>query len=281
MTRGVVVMVFTVLVTLGARAEAQQDARAGLGGEFSTRQITIPKNSLALIAGPAQTPLFGQRYGGSSIDGGFAYHRHDTNSLVRSGGDQLWGRVGVAFGLWDNIEAGALFLTFRFTPDFAYSDFPVYITYSWTFDNVDIAARFSFITPAESGNWAIDPGLPVLVRLGHARIDTGVFLPVRFQDSTLVGLTIPARLIFNATPALFFGISSGFVVQNFDGPNKLSVPLGALAGYTLLAGARVFDITGSFDWDNFWLPDAPSGTDAVQPSSFRVLIGATMHNLVM
>jgi hypothetical protein len=267
------------LLAQAASASAQETRPIGLEGKFSTRHITTPQNSLSLILGPGQTPLLGQRYGGFAPDGGFAY-RHDGAGSPGGLQDQAWALAGVAFGLWDNIEAGAMFLSFRLTPDFSYYDFPVFITYSWTFANVDIAARLSFLTPVSSGDFALNPGIPVLVRLGDARIDTGVFVPVLFHDPTTVGLTVPARMLYNVTAKLFLALNTGFTEPNFDARHDLSMPLGALVGYSMLVGARVLDITASFQWDRFLLLDPPSGTGRLDTAFWSVLLGVTMNAMV-
>ena len=262
-------------------AAAQAQERAGLGGIFSSRHLTTPKNSLAIIAGPGQPPLFGQRFGGNSIDGGFAFHRLKLGSDEQTeGSHETWMRAGVAFGLLDNLEMGALFATFRVSPDFKWTDFPVYFTYTWTLDNIDVGARLSFVAPIE-GDWSVNPGVPVLIRLRNARIDTGLFVPIIFEDSTTAGLHLPVRYTQNLTPAVFVGGLSGLTEPDFDTSNDISLMLGALVGYTQVLDARVLDVTASFVWDDLLLFDAAEGIDAVQTGSFRVLLGVTIHSLVM
>ncbi|HXS17574.1 MAG TPA: hypothetical protein VN764_10325, partial [Polyangiaceae bacterium] len=105
-------------------AEAQGvPRRPGLWGSTTSRRMTMPYNSLGLMVGPLQTPLFGQRYGDSSPEAGLAF---ESNHVTDEGTeDQLWLRGGMVFGLTPQLEAGALFLTFRAMPDFAYANFPV------------------------------------------------------------------------------------------------------------------------------------------------------------
>jgi hypothetical protein len=48
-------------------------------------------------------------------------------------------------------------------------------------------------------------------------------------------------------------------------------------GYTVLAGSRLVEFTGSFSWDHFLVPGRPSGASALQPAVFRAAFGASMY----
>lgn len=280
-TRSLLVAACACASLVLAEASAHADERAGLGGIFSERRLTTPKNSLAMIAGPGQSPLFGQRFGANSVDGGFGFHRLEVlGDLGTSETQQTWLRAGVAFGLLDNLEMGALFATFRVSPDFEWTDFPVYFTYSWTFEDIDVGARFSFVAPIE-GDWSVNPGVPVLLRLDNARIDGGLFVPVIFEDSTITGLHVPLRYIRNASPRVFWGVQSGFTEPSFDTANDTSLSLGGLVGYTRVRSGKVLDLTVNLTWDDLLLLDAAEGIDSFQFGAFRLLVGVTIHSLVM
>ncbi len=266
---------------LAPGALADDDRRPGLGGAYTSRSLTVPYNSLAMVVGPGQPQLFGQRYGGRSFDGGIAYRRAAQDGPGLEITEEAWFHGGVVFGLTENLEAGALFLNFRITPDFAYSDFPVYINYAWRFENIDIGARFSFTTPAETSIWSFNPGMPLLIRLGGARIDAGVYVPVDTESPVSVGLNVPVRFTVNATPRLFFGVETGVVEPSFHVKNNMSAQLGALVGYSTVLGSRVADFTTSFAWDDFLILDPAEGVDMVQAEAFRVHLGVTFHQIVM
>ncbi len=252
------------------------ERRPGLWGSVSSRRLTMPLNSLGLIFGPNQTAMFGQRYGDNAPDGGLAFESPTSGAQ-----DQLWIRGGVVFGLSPQLEAGALFLTFRATPDFHYSNFPVYITYSWTFDNVDIGAKLSFMTPVEVKSWSFNPGAPVVIRLKHARIDTGVFLPLLTEENPSIGLNIPLRGTYNLTPRWFVGAETGVYEAAFGTGNGLSSPLGALVGYTTYLGSRIIDFSARFNWNEF-LRYAPSDSeDVVNVGAYQLFAGATFYSKVM
>lgn len=239
----------------------------------------MPYNSLGLIAGPLQTPLFGQRYGARAPEGGLSYEGARTTDEGTE--DQLWLRGGVVFGLSPQLEAGALFLTFRFTPDFAYSNFPVFITYSWTLGRVDIAARFSFLTPVEEKAWSFNPGMPVLVRLDRARIDAGVFLPVLTEDGASLGLNVPVRATFNLSPRWFVGVESGFYEAAFGRGPGASSSLGGSVGYTTFLGPRLIDFAVRFHWDDLIRYTPHDDENAFNAASYQLVAGATFHAQVM
>lgn len=267
---------------LSTHAHADQYRRPGLGGSYTSRQLTTPYNSLTTIAGPAQTPLFSQRYRGYVREGGVGYaHNTPISHDGTTGRDQAWTSLGVAFGLGAHLEAGALFLNLRYTPDFALADFPVFITYGWTFGPLDVGARFSFLTPAESGTWSLNPGVPILLRLGHTRIDSGFILNATFDKPTTLGFNLPLRVTHNITPHIFVGAETGLFDGAFSVKNDTAFSFGALVGYTILLGKRVFDVSTTMTWDNFLTPNTPNGVGAFQLDIYRYQLGISVHQLVM
>lgn len=265
----------SLLAVCTASAESPE-RRPGLWGSVSSRRMTMPLNSLGLILGPGQTPLFGQRYGDNAPDGGVGFE-----SPSASGDDQIWLRGGVVFGLSPQLEAGALFLTFRAAPDFHYSNFPVYITYHWNFDNVDVGAKFSFLTPVEVNAWSFNPGAPVLIRFDKARIDTGLFLPILTNENPSLGINIPLRGTYNLTPRWFIGAESGLYEAAFGSGDGLSSPLGAFVGYTTLVSSRIVDFSARFNWSEFLRYDPTASQESVDVGAFQLFAGATFHSKVM
>jgi hypothetical protein len=278
-------LAFLVLSSVSSVRAEEPYRRPGLGGVWAKRHLTAPMNSLMLLAGPGQNPAFGQRFDTRVIDAGGQYSRFGITgsaTAVTHLETQGWTRFGVAFGLTENWEAGALFLPFQWAPDFDFSNILVYVTRGYRFKRADIGIRFSFQTPEEKV-WTYNPGVPVLLRVSErARIDAGLFMPFvtgRVTDAWF-GLNLPVRGTYNVTPNAFVGLQSGFCEPRFDRSHDSTVPLGALLGYTLLAGSAVIDLTATFTWDNFWLVSAPSGVDSVQVGAYRSVFGVAMHKLV-
>ena len=103
---GVNVLALLLLLALARTARAEEYRRPGLEGQWSQRHLTSPMNSLNILAGPGQPMLLGARFGDQGVvDGGPAY----IHGGARASGGELWLRGGVAFGLTQDWEAGALF----------------------------------------------------------------------------------------------------------------------------------------------------------------------------
>jgi len=273
-----VALACAVLFAAGPTQAQTPDRRPGLWGVYSARRLTMPKNSLGLISGPLQSALFGQRYGSYAPEGGVSYE----GDRARDDGahDELWLRGGVVFGLTPQLEAGALFLSFRFTPDFSYSNFPVFVTYHWSFDRVDLGAKFSFLTPVEEKTWAFNPGLPVSVRFDGARLDTGLYVPILTGDLS-AGLNLPLRITFNLTPRWFMGAESGVYEAAFGQGPGASSNLGGHLGYTTVFGKQLIDFAARFHWDDFLRYDPAAGERAITLGRYQVFLGATFHSKVM
>jgi hypothetical protein len=274
-----------LVIAFAATARAEEEyRRPGLEGAWSRRHLTAPMNSLNVILGPGQPMLLGQRFGNQIPDGGFQYLREPATGVgAATNESEYWARGGVAFGLTEDWEAGALFIPFQFAPHFTFSNITVFVTRGFRFKNFDVGLRFSFQTPhKDSGGgrvWDMNPGIPFLYRAGRARLDTGVFVPFATRD-WWIGVNVPLRASLNVTPHLFVAAESGFVVPRFEDAHRTTVPLGGMLGYTELFGSKVLDFTATFAWDSFYRPSPPEGGRAVEPGAYRVGVGMVYHSLV-
>jgi hypothetical protein len=272
--------------TLAAAAEAAPAALPvprfrGLEGVAVKRHLTLPRNVVALLYGPLGPATFGQRYPSKIIDAGSSYARMRWAGATPSNGYEWYTRFGVRFGLFDDFEAGALFLPFQLAPDFRFDSVLVFLTQQFRFQGFDVAARFSFQTPGDVG-WAISPGV-VASRRGKAlALQAGVVVPMELGSfsepkAPRASVFAPLRLTFNLLPSLFVTGDTGLAYEDVADGKGLSVPLGFGAGYTWLVGKRLLEFTGSFTWDHFLLPAHPSSVDGFQPRDFRVAFGASLY----
>jgi hypothetical protein len=272
-----------VLATASGTARADDYRRPGLEGKWSRRHLTAPMNSLRILAGPGQPMLLGDRFGTQNVDAGGQYVHSELADPSAPTSNQTWLRGGVAFGLTEDWEAGALFVPFQLTPHFDFSNITVFVTRGFRFENWDLGVRLSFQTPSLNANdkrvWILNPGVPFLYRAGAFRIDSGVFVPFATRD-WWVGLTVPLRVTVNPNPHFFLGLESGFVEPRFDVAGNATIPLGALVGYTELFGNKVVDFTAMFSWDRFWVPGAPKDQDTLELGLYRVGLGVVIHSLV-
>jgi hypothetical protein len=264
-------------------ARAEEYRIPGLEGEWSVRHLTSPMNSLNILAGPGQPMLLGARFGEQGVvDGGAAY-LHLGPLTTPSPGQEFWLRGGVAFGLTKDWEAGALFLPFRLAPDFTFSSITVFITRGFRFKNWDLGVRVLFQTPYKNAEgervWQLNPSVPFLFRSRAFRLDTALVIPFASRDWK-VGLSVPVRASLNLNPHIFVGLESGVVKSNFNAAHDLTLPLGALTGYTALFGSRVVDFTGVFSWDHFLAPSPEPGNSAFDTATYRIGFGVVMHSLV-
>ena len=271
------------LIAFARPARAEEYRRPGLEGEWSVRHLTSPMNSLNILVGPGQPMLLGARFGEQGVvDGGGAY-LHRGPLTTPNPGQEFWLRGGVAFGLTKDWEAGALFLPFRFAPDFTFSSITVFITRGFRFKNWDLGVRVLFQTPYKNAEgervWQMNPSIPFLYRSRAFRLDTALVVPFASRDWK-VGLSVPVRASLNLTPHVFLGLESGVLKSNFNDAHDLTLPLGALLGYTALFGSRVVDFTGVFSWDHFLAPSPPPGNTAFDTATYRIGFGVVLHSLV-
>ena len=267
------------LATEADGAGAEPHRPRGLEGVATQRHLTLPRNVVSIVYGPLTPATFGQRYPSKIIDGGTSYaHQNLTSTGV---GAQWFTRLGVRFGLFDDFEAGALFLPFELAPDFRFDAVLVALTQQFRLNGFDIGARFSFQTRGDIG-WALAPGAMVRTLGRRFAFQAGIFTPTEvgsFKEpqAPVVGINAPVRATFNIVPAFFLLADSGFAYDNLGQADRATVPLGFGAGYVLLAGSRLIELTTSFTWDHWLLPSRPNGASAFQFETFRVAFGGTMY----
>jgi hypothetical protein len=256
--------------------------RPGPGGPYHTRRLVMSQYSLMLINGPLSGAVFGNRIGDQNIDGGIFFTRSEP---LRPDVPVTLGFYGGAvIGLLPNLELGALFIPAEVVGanNFQVQPVPVILTYSLSFGDVDVGARLGLHLGAPA---KLLPGVPVRIRVGRTRLDTGIFPSVRFlsdaEGGTVAGLNAPIRVAYNLTPHWFVGLESGFAEPAFTVDHDEVIPLGLLGGWTFLWGKRVVDITTSFVWDNFLFVDPVSSRDAVQPGFFRANVGVNIQQQVL
>src|SRR6478735_2548949 len=255
----------------------------GVEGVLTERHPTLPRNVVAVVYGPLSSATFGQRFPSRIIDGGTSY-AHLNQSLADATGAEpdLWHmRGGARVGMFDDFEAGALFMPLQLAPKFHYDPVLIFFTQQLRFQSVDLAIRASFETPGDTG-WGINPGL-LLARPGRsmaARL--GVFLPMevgtlRQKIAPIVGLNVPLRLTWSLIPSVFVSLDSGLAYDHLARQGELELPLGLGAGYSLLAGSKLIDITASFTWDHFLVPAPPQGEARVEWQAYRIAFGASLY----
>ena len=264
------------------QVEPREPRPRGLEGVVSDRHLTLPRNVVSMVAGPLGT-TFASRYPTQLVDGGISYVRGQLqgSSSVISPPDEWHAHLGVRFGLFDDFEAGALFLPFELAPDLTFEPVSVLLTQQFRFEAFDLAVRLPFHTPSDAAGWGLAPGIVLATRSRRLALRAGVTLATelgtfREKRAPIVGVNMPLRLTYNLVPAFFLDVESGFAYDDLVAPDLLTVPLGVGAGYSMLLGKRLIDILASCNWDRWWLPAEPDGLSALQFGALRVSVGVNM-----
>jgi hypothetical protein len=273
-------------------AVAFEYRRPNLVGPYTDRRMTNPVNAMTLVGGPGTSFTFGQRYDERNTEGGFELgHYRAQAETATSSVDEAWTRFGIGFGLLPYLDAGAVFLNFKWAPNFDFTEVLVYVTQAFNLGDLELGVRFSFLSPSKENGWQFNPGLLAVYRGGRYKLEAGAFTAIGagsflweadlVPGSEYIGLNVPLRGSFNITPHWYVGGDSGLAVPRFDAPERTTVPLGFLVGYTLLAGSRLLDISAAFKWDEFLYLAPASGVDAIQPAIYRFNVGITMHKMAV
>lgn len=255
----------------------------GIEGVVTERHLTVPRNVVSIMYGPLSSPTFGARFPSRIIDGGTSY-AHLNQALADETGvpPDLWNmRGGAAVGMFDDFEAGALFMPLQLGPKFHYDPVLIFFTQQLRFRGFDLGVRASFQTPGDTG-WGIDPGLMLGVPGRRLALRLGVFVPMevgtlRQKIAPIVGINAPLRVTWNVLPTWFLSLDSGVAYGHLAREGELTVPLGFGTGYSLLAGSKLIDITASFNWDHWLLPAPEQGSAELQWRAYRVAFGASLY----
>ncbi|HEY6077490.1 MAG TPA: hypothetical protein VIW29_01725 [Polyangiaceae bacterium] len=256
----------------------------GLEGVAARRHLTLPRNVVSVMYGPLSTSTLGQRFPSPAVlDAGTSYlhQRVQTDSSSTLLADQWHTRLGVLFGLFDDLEAGALFLPFELAPEFKFDPVLVFLTQQFRFDDLDLAMRFSFTTPGGEGGWSIAPGALLGTRGRWLAFKAGVFGAMELgaltnPQSPAASFNAPLRATINLLPTVFLTADTGVASDDLSSAHRFAIPLGFGAGYSWLVGKRLVDMTASFTWDRLLMPNAPEGISTLQPKVFRIAAGASM-----
>ena len=255
----------------------------GLEGAMSERHSTLPRNAVAIMYGPISSATFGQRFPSRIIDGGTSYAHLDRTLADATGVPaNLWNmRGGARVGMFDDFEAGALFMPLQLGPKFHYDPVLIFFTQQFRFQSFDLAFRASFQTPGDTG-WAIAPGAFLSLPGPRLALRAGAILPMEVgtlghKISPIVGLNVPLRVTWNVLPSWFLLADSGVAYDRLREQGGLEVPLGFGTGYTMLAGSKVIDFSASFSWDHWLVPAPAQGSAQLHWAAYRVALGASLY----
>jgi len=255
----------------------------GVEGVLTERHPTLPRNVVAVVYGPLSSATFGQRFPSRIIDGGTSYAHQDQARADATGTPaELWNmRGGARVGMFDDFEAGALFMPLQLSPSFRFDPVLIFFTQQFRLKGVDLVIRTSFQTPGDTG-WGLNPGTMLALPGRKLAARVGFFVPMevgtlKHPIAPMVGLNAPLRVTWNLVPSFFLSADSGVAYDNLARSGALEVPLGLGAGYTWLTGSKVIDFTTSFSWDHWLSPSPEQGSAHLAWQTYRIAFGASLY----
>ncbi|HEY4188378.1 MAG TPA: hypothetical protein VGP07_25110 [Polyangia bacterium] len=99
--------------------------------------------------------------------------------------------------------------------------------------NAELGLQLDFYLPTENGSrFGMMFALPIVLRGGPVRLDTGIYVPVIFYDPTLTIISVPLHVWIQATPRLWLGPLFGVRVIE-SGGSHTEAPMGFGIGTAL------------------------------------------------
>ncbi len=197
--------------------------------------------------------------------------------------------IGIGFGVgvdWtpiDKLQVGALGSP-TVSPEAAANNPSIYVRYL-LLDKAPVQlalqAGYTFTDPSPG---SIQLGVPLRIPLTPAsRLDVSPSVDINLpndgnNDKSSVDLNVPISLGISLTRALYLDLQTGFNLPDFDG-DKANIPLGLELGYGLKGAeeSAFIDIFLRFRFDEFLLPNAPEGVDAINTDNWFLALGARVH----
>lgn len=171
------------------------------------------------------------------LDAGHRFPRYDAqfkHVFVRDADDEQYLNPGVTYGVADDVEVGIV-LPLQIAPDAAFHDPRAHALFQFHDDEVELGV-LGVLDVGIWGGTTLTSGVPILWHAApDVRLDTGAFLELAFDDTSRVGLVIPAWLPVQLSTAFFIGPEVIFEVGNLFAASGVGIDLGGGLGYTLQA----------------------------------------------
>jgi hypothetical protein len=203
---------------------------------FAEQPLTLPALTLGFDAG---------------FDAGEAretivlLHRVETLSALS---------LGARLGITNALEAFATVLPLSISPETQYEAPEIGATFRILSGDIELGATAGLLIPVRSGPFTGDLRVPLLIRIGQARVDTGVAFAVSKQSSAFV----PLDFSVNITERFYARLESGLSTGPFSA-TEVTVPLGLSLHYTFAAfEGPIADLGPSFSFPRFVGPGGVS-----------------------
>ncbi|HEX4404657.1 MAG TPA: hypothetical protein VH560_07505 [Polyangia bacterium] len=247
------------LFVVAAAAATLAAPRAQAAPEFVYRSLTLPRGDVALDLGLG--------YGHAPLDANHSADGFGMNLEIAGGVThdlELGFRTGVRFD--DGGQATRADLYGRpFETEDRYGTGTDRVAnpelrMTWTvargaIPQIGLEVR-AYLPFENNTRFGIMFGVPLALRLGAVRIDTGVFVPVIFTEPTTTSaVSIPLHLWIQATPTFWLGPLLGL---RFESPGShTAYPLGFGLGSAL---SRQIDLRAWFLFPDMNAPETPART---------------------
>jgi hypothetical protein len=225
-----------VALVATALAVALPAARAQAAAEWIYRPLTLPRGDIALDLGLGygHEPA-GPTDASGSIDG-FGMNLEIAAGVTHD--LELGFRTGVRFD-----DGGQATQADRYGRPFETETYGTLtdrvanpeLRLRWTFArgaNVHLGLGARAYLPIEAGSrFGVMFEVPLSLRAGSVRIDTGLYVPILFYDPTRTVVSIPVHLWIQASPSFWLGPLTGVRIDNPG--NHDAVPFGFGFGWAL------------------------------------------------
>jgi hypothetical protein len=231
-----------VVLVVAAAGVALAAPRAQAAPEFVYRSLTLPRGDIALDLGLG----YGHAPAANGSVDGFGMNLEIAGGVTRD--LELGFRTGVR--LDDGGQAtqadryGRPFETEAYGTGFDRVANPE-LRMTWTVARgaiPELGLEARAYLPFENGTYfGVMFGVPLALRLGTVRIDTGLYVPIIFNPTTTTAVSIPVHLWIQASPTFWLGPLLGLRIESPGGHD--AYPLGFGLGSAL---SRQIDLRAWF-----------------------------------
>lgn len=241
-------------------AQAQTEAEFRARNAWAARNLTPYRMQLQILSGPTSGQALSIWRGRGEFGFNFA-HVDEKVGATRVKDNNLALPIGLVFAPVDNLEVG-LALPIGLSPG-SFGDMPLWATYQLSNGPFQIGIRGAVYLPTDT-RFQAQVGLPMLIRTGTVRVDTGAFFHFTFYDKVQTDITVPLRLGFQLSPEFYAGFQTGANITLLAGNVAADIPLYGFLGYTLHGGLGPIDLGMRVGFDQLGkIGDQPNtGVDA-------------------
>lgn len=282
-----------VAVSVSASAQDVYASGPAEGGPMPTsytqRPLTLRAGTLRVDAAPSDFGLMDSGMllgpvgplGSYGIRAGQGRTHVDPPGLPATTNTDGYGTIGLgaSYGITDRVEVGGLLVPLYLNDGAdVYGNMALYVRGTLIEGDFSLGLQGTVSLPTRN-DLGLGIGVPINVRFGSGiRLETGVEFEMLFDveddvgnDNAFVNLDVPLAVSV-AIGDGFVGGRTGLTLLDLGDASNAAIPVGAIGGYSLLAGDTLIDLKGGFTW-TFLTDDV----DYSRSSYWNLLFGANIH----